>query len=98
MNESSGSFVAAYRAPSGQARDAVKSGVAHEFMHVLQFARSRTTSCDDTQWFDEATAEWAMDFVVPTIPRNQLAAPGLEDGQPRVGGQVRSGGFLAEYL
>ncbi len=84
--------------PPTDSTGAVKSVVAHEFLHVLQLAMTRKASCDDTQWFDEATAEWAMDFVVPTIPRNQLAAPGLEDGMPRVSGQVRSGSFLAEYL
>ena len=47
---------------SGEAHDIVKSVVGHEFMHVLQFAMARTTSCDDMRWFDEATAEWAMDF------------------------------------
>ncbi|MEP7299313.1 MAG: Ig-like domain-containing protein, partial [Burkholderiales bacterium] len=91
-------FFSSLTPPATDSTGAVKSVVAHEFLHVLQLAMTRKASCDDTRWFDEATAEWAMDFVVPTIPRNQLAAPGLEDGLPRVGGQVRSGGFLAEYL
>ena len=98
LNEFSSIFFAAYLSPNGQARDAVKSVVGHEFLHVLQFAMSRDASCDDRRWFDEATAEWAMDYVVPTFGSNQLAAPGLEDGYPAVASKRRSGGFLAEYL
>ena len=91
-------FFSSLIAPSTDSTGAVESIVAHELLHVLQLAMTRQASCDDTRWFDEATAEWAMDLVVPTIPRSQLAAPGLEDGLPRVGGPTRSGGFLAEYL
>lgn len=80
-------------------RAAIKSVVAHELLHVLQLAMPRQASCADTKWFDEATAEWAMDFAVPKFPVTALAAPGLEDGLNRVSGSKRrSGSFYAEYL
>ena len=80
----------------------IKSLLAHEVMHVLQLAMSRGQSCTDLKWFDEATAEWAMDFVVPTIAQGSAGSPGLEDGTTKVAhlmfGKTRSGAFLAEYL
>ncbi|MEO7008767.1 MAG: Ig-like domain-containing protein [Caldimonas sp.] len=86
----------------GQVREAVKSLLAHEVLHVLQLAMSRAESCADLRWFDEATAEWAMDFVVPTIASSSSGEPGLEDGLNKVGSfqyaKKRSGEFLAEYL
>ena len=89
-------------ASPGQVREAVKSLLAHEVMHVLQLAMSRAEGCADLRWFDEATAEWAMDYVVPVIPAGSSGDPGFEDGLNKVGGfqyaKVRSGEFLAEYL
>src|SRR5579884_9832 len=40
--------------------------LAHEFMHVLQFALN--VSCGD-QWWRESTGEWAENFVYPTDNR-----------------------------
>ncbi|MGH8316230.1 MAG: hypothetical protein ACRETU_13890, partial [Steroidobacterales bacterium] len=80
-------------------RAAIKSVVAHELLHVLQFAMTREAGCEDTKWFDEATAEWAMDFVEPKFPSRALAYPGIEDGLITVStSKRRSGEFYAEYL
>ena len=97
LNQFSGPLLVAYQAPP-QARDLLKSALAHEVMHVLQFAMDRAASCADTKWFDEATAEWAMDHVLPKFGPGQIAYPGVEDGIEKVTGRTRSGAFLAEYL
>jgi hypothetical protein len=77
----------------------VKSIVAHEFLHALQFAMPRAASCTDTAWFDEATAQWAMDHVVPTIPQGLPGEFGMEPGIGNVAtGYPKSGPVLAEYL
>jgi hypothetical protein len=68
----------------------VKAVLAHEFMHVLQYAMQRNADCADFDWFDEATAEWAMDFVDRSFNE--------EDGQDVYPFKQRSGGFLARYL
>ena len=44
------------------ARDAL----AHEFMHVLQYTYDYAAPCKDYQDMDEATANWAIDYVYPT--------------------------------
>jgi uncharacterized protein YjdB len=79
---------------------AIKAVLAHEFLHVLQFAMDRPERCDDDRWFDEATAEWAMDFVEPTFAVHDIGAPGLEDGilSKVSNSKRRSGDFLAQYL
>ena len=80
-------------------RPLAKSIVAHEFMHVLQFAMARQTSCKDAEWFDEATAQWVMDFVVPTIGAGQPGEFGFEPGLgTNAPGLRKSGGILIEYL
>gem|GEM_PF-1582829 len=85
--------------PERDNRSVVKAAVAHEFLHVLQLAMNRQASCDDTKWFDEATAEWVMDFVEPQFPTDAVGAPGIEDGLEKVGSQRRrSGSFYAQYL
>ena len=77
----------------------VKSIVAHEFLHALQFSMNRQASCTDTEWFDEATAQWVMDYVVPTIPQGSPGEFGAEDGLERVASNyAKSGNVLAEYL
>ena len=87
---------------SGEVQDALRQILAHELMHLLQMGMSRGGDCANLKWFDEATAEWAMDFVVPIIAAGQAGAPGFEDGTEKVGtlrfGKKRSGSFLAEYL
>jgi len=85
--------------PGADARSAQKGVVAHELLHVLQLAMNRQASCDDSRWFDEATAEWAMDFVEQRFPPAAIASPGIEDGIEKVSNaKRRSGEFLAEYL
>ncbi len=80
-------------------RDALKSVFAHEFMHVLQMAMARSGSCADLKWFDEATAQWAIDHVVPAIPTGVEGAPGIEDGMLRLASpKKRTGSFLTQYL
>lgn len=69
----------------------VKAVLAHEITHVLQFAMDRHAACDDYVWADEATAQWAMDYVDPTY--NQ------EDGFEKLSSAgTRTGGFLLRYL
>jgi hypothetical protein len=48
---------------------------AHEFMHALQFAfpYAAGNGCTEPDWWWEATAQWAIDFVYPT---------GSADGPP----------------
>jgi len=83
-------------------RDVLRQVLAHELMHLLQMGMSRGGDCANLQWFDEATAEWAMDFVVPQIAPGDGGQPGIEDGLTKVGllsfNKRRSGQFLAEYL
>ena len=87
---------------AAEVRDVLRQVLAHEFMHLLQMGMSRGGDCANLEWFDEATAEWAMDFVVPQIASGNGGEPGLEDGLTKVGlfsfAKRRSGQFLAEYL
>lgn len=98
LNSQSNEFLAIRRS-LGDGRPLAKSIVAHEFMHVLQFAMNRQASCKDAEWFDEATAQWVMDFVVPTIGAGQ---PGEFGAEPGLGTDVtnfrKSGPVLIEYL
>ncbi|MCE9658598.1 MAG: Ig-like domain-containing protein [Burkholderiales bacterium] len=75
-----------------EARREFKAILAHEIAHVLQFAMDRTgAACADYEWLDEATAEWAMDYVDPGWNR--------EDGANKVSPNYqRSGSFYAQYL
>ena len=86
--------IAAASSGIGDARRETKAIVAHEFAHVLQFAMDRAGNafgCDEYEWLDEATAEWAMDFVDATWNR--------EDGaNPTNGNYRRSGSFYSQYL
>ena len=86
--------IAAASSGFGDARRETKAIVAHEFAHVLQFAMDRPGNafgCDEYEWLDEATAEWAMDFVDATWNR--------EDGaNPTNGNYRRSGSFYSQYL
>ena len=87
---------------AAEVRDVLRQVLAHEVMHLLQMAMSRGGDCANLEWFDEATAEWAMDFVVPQIASGNGGEPGIEDGLTKVGlfsfAKRRSGQFLAEYL
>jgi len=98
LNKTSKEFIAIERSLA-QGRALAKSIVAHEILHVLQFAMPRQASCTDTLWFDEATAQWAMDHVVPTIAQGEPGEFGMEPGAGRVApGFPKSGPVLADYL
>ena len=79
----------------GQTPEAMKSLLAHEVMHVLQLAMSRPEGCVDLRWFDEGTAEWAMDFVVPAIPAGSSGDPGSKTASGRSAGEPRPSGAAA---
>lgn len=98
LNKTSKEFMAIERSLA-QGRALAKSIVAHELLHVLQFAMPRQASCTDTLWFDEATAQWAMDHVVPTIAQGEPGEFGMEPGAGRVAPSFpKSGPVLADYL
>lgn len=98
LNKTSKEFLAVERSLA-QGRGLAKSIVAHELLHVLQFAMERQASCSDTLWFDEATAQWVMDHVVPTIPQGEPGEFGMEAGAGRVAPNFpKSGPVLADYL
>ena len=98
LNSLSGEFLGAAAQPT-ESRLLVKSILAHEFLHALQFSMNRQTTCADTEWFDEATAQWAMDHVVPTIPQGFPGEFGAETGLIRTAPNYqKSGNVLAEYL
>lgn len=62
------------------ARDKSNAILAHEIMHTIQFAFNPAGSCNEYQWFMEASAQWAMDYVYPGSPNEeQAAAPDLLD-------------------
>lgn len=64
--------------------------LAHEFMHVLQFGMNRSAACEDYDWIDDATAEWAMDHVFPS--------DNVEDGQVAWVTAERPGAFYVNYI
>ena len=99
LNKASLEFTAVEQRSEAETRRAVKSILAHEFMHVLQFAMARSASCDDVEWFDEATAQWAMDHLVRTIPAGDVGEFGFEDGIDSLApGRKKSGSDLGAYL
>jgi hypothetical protein len=70
-----------------------KSYLAHELLHAIQFAMTRSAACADYNWLDEATATWVMDHVDP--------GANFEDGGngvARPGFARRQGRFFANYL
>ena len=50
---------------------------------------ARAASCKDLEWFDEATAQWAMDHLVPTIAQGLPGEFGMEPGLGRRRLQLR---------
>ena len=76
---------------NAEQRRKVKSMVAHELMHALQFTVDRSAACDEYVWIDEATAQWATDHVDPGY--NQ------EDGFYKLStAGTRTGEHLLRYL
>jgi len=85
-------FVGAADRPAAEARRIVKGVLAHEITHVLQFTMDRKAACSDYEWFDEATAEWAMDHIDPGFDK-------FEDGINKLSTtHSRTGEFLLAYL
>ncbi|MDI9549497.1 MAG: hypothetical protein QM346_18035 [Chloroflexota bacterium] len=39
--------------------------VTHEFFHTFQFGADQGKQCAEYEWWSEATANWAIDFVYP---------------------------------
>ncbi len=98
LNSEGFEFLAAAQQPAN-ARPMIKSILAHEFLHALQLTMDRQASCKDTEWFDEATAQWVMDHVVPTIAQGLPGEFGMEPGVGNVASNYpKSGPVLAEYL
>lgn len=68
----------------------VKAPLVHELLHAIQFGMDRAAACANYQWIDEATAQWAIDFVYPTL--------NAEDGIKKTRQLARSGEFFTDYL
>ncbi len=66
-------------------RNASKSTLAHELTHVVLFSYRVKTECqwEEYAWLQEATAQWIMDYVYPSINEERLgrecflSSPGL---------------------
>jgi hypothetical protein len=62
---------------------------AHEFLHMIQFAYAKGTTCIDYGWIDEATANWAIEYVYHNDNfehryfKAALTEPGQSDGSHR---------------
>jgi|KBSSwiStaDraftv2_1062776.scaffolds.fasta_scaffold02680_15 Bacterial Ig-like domain (group 2) len=98
LNSLSIEFATAEQQPANSG-PMVKSLLAHEFLHALQFTIDRAASCKDLEWLDEATAQWAMDHLVPTIAQGLPGEFGMEPGVGNVAsGYPKSGTVLAAYL
>jgi hypothetical protein len=41
----------------------IRDTLAHEIFHTISFGYEHSTPCQDFTWLDEATANWAIDFV-----------------------------------
>lgn len=55
--------------------------VAHELMHVLQFAHARSKPCEQWSYLNDATATWAEDFVFPDGQSEHQYRQLLDDAQ-----------------
>jgi hypothetical protein len=51
------------------------STLAHEFFHAIQFAYAPKASCEEYDWWVEASATWAKDYVYPDDNDEQLYSP-----------------------
>ncbi len=68
----------------------LRSLLAHEVTHTIQFGMTRQAACPDYKWIDEATAQWAMDELFP--------GDNFEDGLRQVEFAPRAGTFFADYV
>ena len=98
LNSQSAEFFTEAQQPANS-RPMVKSILAHEVLHALQFTIDRAASCKDLEWIDEATAQWAMDHLVPSIAQGLPGEFGMEPGVGNVASNhAKSGPVLAAYL
>jgi hypothetical protein len=91
----SGTGVSSYLlAKDGMSEEQLKSTLAHEFMHAVQFEYRNIRCLGNYRWLMEATATWAKDFVYPTnnlehpyappfleTPEKSLDDPKTKDGK-----------------
>jgi hypothetical protein len=68
----------------------IKGPLVHELLHAIQFGMDRAAACEDYTWIDEATAQWAIDFVYPNL--------NSEDGLEKTRSLLRSGTYFTDYL
>ena len=70
----------------------LRTVLAHELTHTIQFGMDRKAACADYDWIDEGTAQWAPDYVFP--------GDNEEDGFRKLGlnNAVRTGLFYVDYL
>jgi hypothetical protein len=70
----------------------MRSVLAHELLHTIQFGMDRKAACADYKWIDEATAQWVMDYV--------FQVDNFEDGidKHEPGAFARSGIYFADYV
>jgi hypothetical protein len=70
----------------------LRTVLAHEVMHTIQFGMDRSAACADYDWIDEATAQWASDHVFP--------GDNEEDGFRKLGlaNANRTGTYYVDYL
>ena len=68
----------------------LRSVLAHEVLHTIQFGMTRQAPCADYDWADEATAQWVMDELFPD--------DNFEDGIRKVDFAPRAGVFFADYV
>lgn len=54
------------RTDPARGRRYLRTVLAHELTHTIQFGMNRSAACADYDWIDEATAQWAAHHVFPT--------------------------------
>ena len=63
-------------------RAASAEKLAHEFMHAIQYAFKVEGSCSNYEWWREASAQWAEDFVFPADTQSRTRQS-LSSTRPR---------------
>lgn len=75
---------------AARGRRYLRTVLAHELTHTIQFGMDRSAACTDYDWIDEATAQWAPDHVFPSDNE--------EDGFRKLSTTHRSGEYFINYL
>ncbi len=85
----------------------LRSNLAHEFMHVIQYAFDLNGSRSDYWWLGDATATWAEDYVFPADDMEHSDAPAylrtldvpveVDSGNRRYGGYLYFFHHVAKY-